>query len=195
MSILILGGHAKGHALFVPKGDVTKPTTVMLRRKFFDAHQDCTDMIFLDLCAGTGAMALEAASRGSREVICVEKNKSPAQMIKKNIKLITQKIPYARIDIHVSDAASYLAKYLNFISHWDEEKQEAVNIFFDPPYEDKKLYDATLEIYAKSKFKGTFWIESDRQKGILEDDVKKHGLHFSKVYKQGTSFIAKVEIS
>lgn len=83
MAINILGGHAKGHALFVPPTSITRATTVMLRRKFFDAHQDLTNCLFIDLFAGSGAMGLEACSRGAERVILVEDILRPSMLLRK----------------------------------------------------------------------------------------------------------------
>jgi 16S rRNA (guanine966-N2)-methyltransferase len=60
MALKILQGEAKGLSLVAPSSG-TRPTSVLLRRKVFDAHQDMSDSIFIDCCAGTGAMGLEAS--------------------------------------------------------------------------------------------------------------------------------------
>ena len=187
MSISILGGHAKGHALFVPKGDSTRPTTVMLRRKFFDAHQDCSDMFFVDLCAGTGAMGLEAASRGASKVILVEKNKFAFNTIKKNISSMKKKLAEnTHIESISSDSLKWIKGSVPVL-----ESQDIV-LFFDPPYEDKKLYLNVIKTLQEIQFSGDFWLESDRQKGFKLEELEKMGLSITKTYKQGTSYIAKI---
>jgi 16S rRNA (guanine966-N2)-methyltransferase len=193
MSISILGGHASGHALFVPKGDSTRPTTIMLRRRFFDAHQDCSGLTFVDICAGTGAMGLEALSRGASEVVCVEKNKQVTRVLKSNVDSILKKVPNGNVRVDMASADQWLERFLRIYKTWDEEKQNNTYIFIDPPYELKDLYKKCLALIRNSEFCGTLWIESDRQKGISEKDVKDVGYEFSKVYKQGTSFIARLE--
>lgn len=193
MSISILGGHASGHALFVPKGDSTRPTTIMLRRRFFDAHQDCSGLTFVDICAGTGAMGLEALSRGAEEVLCVEKSKQVTRILKSNVDAILKKVPNGRVRVDMASADQWLERFLRIYKTWDEEKQINTYIFIDPPYELKDLYKKSLALIKDSEFRGTLWIESDRQKGISEKDVNEVGYEFDKVYKQGTSFIARLE--
>ncbi|EQC50551.1 RsmD family RNA methyltransferase [Bacteriovorax sp. DB6_IX] len=192
MSISILGGHASGHALFVPKGDSTRPTTVMLRRRFFDAHQDCSGLIFVDICAGTGAMGLEALSRGASEVLCVEKNKHVIRVLKSNAEAISKKVPEAKVKIDMASADQWLERFLRVYKTWDEEKRQNTYLYIDPPYELKDLYKKCLTLIKESEFEGVLWIESDRQKGILEKDINSVGYQFAKVYKQGTSFIARL---
>ncbi|OIQ20876.1 MAG: hypothetical protein BM556_02735 [Bacteriovorax sp. MedPE-SWde] len=192
MSIQILGGRASGHALFVPKGDSTRPTTVMLRRRFFDAHQDCSGLTFVDICAGTGAMGLEAISRGASELVAVEKSKQVFKILKTNTDAITKKIPDANIRIDIGSADTWLERFLRIYKTWDEEKKSNTYIYIDPPYEMKDLYKKCLKQIEESDFIGTLWIESDRQKGITEKEVNAIGFTFEKVYKQGTSFIARV---
>ena len=88
MSIRILGGLGKGHVLEVPPENITRPTSVMLRRKLFDRYQDISDYTFIDICAGSGAMGLEAISRGAKKVIFIENSQKALSILKKNIKSI-----------------------------------------------------------------------------------------------------------
>ena len=69
MSVKILGGFARGLNLLVPKGDLIRPTSIMLKRRVFDFFQRMDDKIFIDLCAGSGAVGLEAWSRGAQKFI------------------------------------------------------------------------------------------------------------------------------
>ena len=70
MTIKIAGGFAKGLTLSYKKKitPVVRPTASMLKRKFFDSHQDFSDSIFVDCCAGTGQVGFEGLSRGARSV-------------------------------------------------------------------------------------------------------------------------------
>jgi 16S rRNA (guanine966-N2)-methyltransferase len=69
MSIKILGGIAKGTILFLPDEKLTRPTLVLLKRKIFDAIQNFDGKIFIDACAGSGAIGLEAWSRELKKCI------------------------------------------------------------------------------------------------------------------------------
>ncbi|EQC46524.1 RsmD family RNA methyltransferase [Bacteriovorax sp. Seq25_V] len=188
MSVNILGGHAKGHALFVPKGDATRPTTVMLRRKFFDSYQNCEDMTFIDVFAGTGAMAFEALSRGADRAVLCELNKSSYQVLIKNIQSIKKMMPDASIESQQIDAKKYLAYLAKTKQHYDED----THIFIDPPYELKANYLECLKTLFDSEFPGYVWVESDRQKGIKIEEIEEAGYTVKKTFKQGTTFICLV---
>lgn len=192
MSIYILGGHAKGHALLVPGGDQTKPTSVMLRRKFFDSKQDCSGLIFVDLFAGTGSVGLEALSRDAYEVNFCEKDRNAFRILTKNIESIRPKIPDARVEHYQSDSLKWLGNFLSRYKNFDDDKKANTIIYIDPPYELKNLYIKCLETLRESDFQGEVWIESDRQKGYELSEYDNLGFQTSKVFKQGTSYIVLV---
>lgn len=88
----IISGAARGRTLKVPaKG--TRPTSDRVRESLFSALQsrlladglDWDDVCVLDLYAGSGALGLEALSRGAREVWLVESNRAAAAVIASNI--------------------------------------------------------------------------------------------------------------
>ena len=184
MSILILGGHAKGHALLVPAGSLIRPTSVMLRRRFFDANQNMENMTFVDLCAGSGAMGLEALSRGASKVYLNEFHPKVYQVLKKNILSMKRDLKLMEDFINLTKGSC-----LQFIKTMKSEiDQEDTLIFFDPPYEDHKLYKDVLKELRNFE-RASIIIETDRQKGIKEADIKELGFEVTKSYKQGTSFI------
>jgi 16S rRNA (guanine966-N2)-methyltransferase len=66
MTLKILGGEFGGRLLKAPKGTQTRPTTSMVRKAVFDILQPIIqDAVFLDLFSGSGAMGIEALSRGA----------------------------------------------------------------------------------------------------------------------------------
>ena len=73
MSLKILGGKAKGFTISVPPADTIRPMQVMLKRRVFDSYQNLEGVTFVDLCAGSGAVGLEAWSRGADEIYYSEK--------------------------------------------------------------------------------------------------------------------------
>ena len=188
MSISILGGHAKGHALLVPKGTLIRPTSVMLRRRFFDAYQDMSGLTFVDLCAGTGAMGLEALSRGANKVYLNEFHPKVYQLLKKNVSSMTSDLGHSLGSVESSKGSS-----LDFIKGHKEQLDKADTfIFFDPPYEDHKLYkDVLKELHDFEQAK--IIIETDKQKGIKEEEITELNYKIKKSYRQGTSYIYIVE--
>jgi 16S rRNA (guanine966-N2)-methyltransferase len=82
----IIGGKFKKRALVAPKTEKVRPTTSQLREAFFNICQLTIDGArFCDLFAGSGAMGLEALSRGAAHATFVENNRLALAAIKKNI--------------------------------------------------------------------------------------------------------------
>ncbi|MDO5498541.1 MAG: 16S rRNA (guanine(966)-N(2))-methyltransferase RsmD [Propionibacteriaceae bacterium] len=90
----IIAGIAKGHRLATPSGSATRPTADRVREALFSAlgswfTADGADRAlagcsFLDLYAGSGAVGLEAASRGAEPVLAVEADRRTAELIRTN---------------------------------------------------------------------------------------------------------------
>lgn len=185
MTIKILGGLAAGRSLFVPKGNQTRPTSVMLRRRIFDSHQDLSGFHFVDLCAGTGAMGLEAWSRGAQGVSFRESHAVSRRNLERNITEFKKNYP-------VEEQARKLILERGSAASW-EPATDAIGdtiVFFDPPYEDHKLYKDVLKNLFSYSSLHSFWVESDRQKGLKLEQLEEFGFKARKVYEQGTSFIA-----
>lgn len=81
----IIGGKARGRRLNLPRGYRLRPTSCRIREALFDILPPMAGMSFLDLYAGSGAIGLEALSRGAVKVVFVEKNKALADVIKRNL--------------------------------------------------------------------------------------------------------------
>ena len=154
-----MGGIAKGFPLYAPKGRLTRPTPVLLRRKLFDFRQDWREWCFVDLCSGVGTVGLEAWSRGAPLVKLVESSLKVYQYLKKNVEKIS--ISYGE---EVADRPLYplegtIQRYL------DEEKESSgwskTCWFFDPPYRHKKLYGSVfIEIMDRMGKSDELWIQT-----------------------------------
>lgn len=87
----IVGGRLRGRALAAPKGDATRPTSDRVRESVFNvlAHSpDCPELDgarVIDLFAGTGALGIEALSRGADYALFVENDASARAVIQENI--------------------------------------------------------------------------------------------------------------
>jgi 16S rRNA (guanine966-N2)-methyltransferase len=198
MSIKILGGLLRGLSFYVPKSK-TRPTSVMLRRRFFDANQDWSEYNFIDLCAGTGAMGLEAWSRGASKVLLVERARSVVTTTGKNLDLVRERYPQELeerpVYLQNLDAAKFTGAFKSEYASWSEEQQIKTWIFLDPPYDAHPLYKWFLRTYLKEEnwFKGKILVESDTQKGIGLEWWESRGVKITKVYTQGSSYIAHIE--
>lgn len=123
MSLRIIAGKFKGFPLKTPKSPTTRPTQGMLREAVFNICQNTIEgASFLDIYAGSGAMALEALSRGAAYAALIEKNKGAIACIKENIK-----------NLHVEDQTKIIAT--DVFSALKRIEQQFDIIYIDPPYE------------------------------------------------------------
>ncbi|MEJ1229659.1 MAG: RsmD family RNA methyltransferase [Galbitalea sp.] len=126
----IIGGFAGSLTLEVPRSG-TRPTSDMVREAIFSALQSrdvLVDARVLDLYAGSGALGLEAASRGASAVTLVDSASAAVASCRKNAAHILRAAPKGRtvaIEISSSPAQAYLAGARQF---WDI-------VLLDPPYE------------------------------------------------------------
>jgi len=123
----ILGGTLKGRNFYMPAA--IRPTQDSLRAAIFDIlGHDFSDLKFLDLFAGSGAVGLEAISRGAREAVLVEKEETNVKIIQENFELLKIGYPHP---FHRVINADVFASIKNFA-----RKNERFDVvFFDPPFE------------------------------------------------------------
>ena len=81
----IVAGTRRGHRIVAPKGLATRPTGDRVREAAFNLIGPVDDAVVLDLFAGSGAMGLEALSRGARRCVFVENAAAAARAIQANI--------------------------------------------------------------------------------------------------------------
>ena len=125
----IIAGEAKGRRLTVPKRG-TRPTADRVRESLFSAVSahllkagiNWTDLSALDLYAGTGALGLEALSRGAHRVVLIEKARAAGEVIEANINAVG--LPGAQLLI--GDVSAVLERL---------GAPPFGLVFADPPYE------------------------------------------------------------
>lgn len=123
MSLRIIGGELKGRKLKAPPGRSTRPTTGRVREAIFAILQhDIAEADILELFAGSGALSIEALSRGAKSAVIVEKSTTAVQIIKENLLA-------CNLDERVL-ACGY-KKGLEILS---EEGEKFDLAFADPPY-------------------------------------------------------------
>jgi len=83
--VRIIAGSRKGHTLFAPRGQETRPTSDRVRENVFNILGPVDGAIVLDLYAGSGAMSLEAMSRGAARVVFVESDADAVHAIERNL--------------------------------------------------------------------------------------------------------------
>ncbi len=182
MTIKILGGFARGFSLISPKGFSTRPTSVMLKRRLFDSIQDFSGYIFIDICAGSGSIGLEALSRGAESVTFIENNGRSFQNLKNNCHEFRQRYNLGeKIDLVKKDFASWLKSY-------EFNPDRNYFLFFDPPYEKLELYQQFIHLISEKVVKGQLVIEACSQKTMPIEDFQVKFREPQKVFKQGTNY-------
>ncbi len=136
-AVRIIGGRWKRTPLEVPPIPGLRPTPGRVRATVFDwlAHlygNAFGDLAVLDLFAGTGALGLEAASRGAPDVVLVESHTRVAEGLAR----VIERLDAVGVEVRREDAASACASLLRAGRRFDI-------VFLDPPF-DTDLLDATL---------------------------------------------------
>jgi 16S rRNA (guanine966-N2)-methyltransferase len=83
--VRIIAGSRKGARIFAPKGKETRPTSDRVREAAFNLIGPVDGAAVLDLFAGSGAMGLEALSRGAASVVFVESDREACRTIERNV--------------------------------------------------------------------------------------------------------------
>jgi 16S rRNA (guanine966-N2)-methyltransferase len=125
----IIGGYAGSRRLSVPRAG-TRPTSDRVREAIFSALESrdaLSGSNVLDLYAGSGALGLEAVSRGAAGVVLVEKNAAAAKIARDNVSVITAGAPrpLPRVDVQAQAVAAYLGVAVGAFDI----------VFIDPPYD------------------------------------------------------------
>jgi 16S rRNA (guanine966-N2)-methyltransferase len=83
----VIGGHARGRRLKVPKGRNLRPTSARVKEALFDIlPHDLSGAKVLDLFAGTGNVSIEALSRGANEAILIDSSHESGKAIRENLR-------------------------------------------------------------------------------------------------------------
>lgn len=122
----VIAGLYRGRVLKSPADNKTRPTSDRLRETLFSvlAPRIDEDTRFLDLCAGTGAVGIEALSRGAAFVTFVDKSKKACALIEENLDKLG--VPETHTDILGLPAENFTGR--EHETGWDIA-------YFDPPYE------------------------------------------------------------
>lgn len=187
MSVKILGGVARGFPLATPKSDTTRPTSILVKRKLFDWRQRLDDHIFVDLCAGSGAMGLEALSRGSQKVFLNDSMRGAFLTLKDNKEKIEKAFKFdpSMIKVTSLDLKNWILKELPY----EIPDTENVILFLDPPYKEHALYFDALKLLKEQNFQGEIWVESDHREGPKPELLTGVFHSIIKTVEQGDRFV------
>ena len=131
----VIAGQYRSRVLSAPKGRDTRPTSDRLRETLFNVLAPHIDgAVFVDLYAGSGAVGIEALSRGAREAIFVEQAEPALKAIRANLAALGIRGGYTLEPRSVNAALKRLAS----------TGRMADIVFLDPPYESFDEYEVAL---------------------------------------------------
>ena len=163
--IRIISGKYRGRRLSVPQEIDIRPSSDKLREGLFNMISSLVDfesMIFLDLYAGSGALGLEALSRGAKKVIFIEASKKNMKVLKQNIDSISP----GKNCFELTQASSK-----QWLSRFADPGQPIV-IFLDPPFSgnDYEVILNKLTILPSIRTRSLIVVESAQARKILFPD-------------------------
>lgn len=180
----IIAGEYRGRILKSPSGIKTRPTSDRLRETLFNilAPRINEQTRFLDLCAGTGAIGIEAVSRGANFVAFVDKSRRACALIEENLDLL--KIPENQTEVFCNTAENFVQR---------EQKETWDIVFFDPPYQSDYLI--FLREFAENdenllSDEGVLIVEH-HSKNVLPDAI--FNLRRWRILKQGETHVSFYE--
>ncbi len=132
----VIAGEFRSRRLKSLPGLNTRPTPDRLRETLFNVLAPRLEgCIFLDVYAGTGAVGIEALSRGARRAIFIEKNRAAVEVIRENLASLGLE---SRAEVFTGKVATVL------------ERLRADMAFLDPPYDLPKEYEISLAALGQS---------------------------------------------
>ena len=137
----IISGTYRGLHIGSLKGSHLRPTSDQMRETLFDVLGPGVDgATFLDAYAGSGAVGLEALSRGAREVVFIEHHRPAQQLIRNNLDALGIKAGYYLIRSTVATG----------IERLEQEGSQFNYLFLDPPYKEIGEYHHVLRLLGRS---------------------------------------------
>ena len=173
----IISGKARGTKLYTLEGENTRPTLDRVKESLFNIIQNkIEDANFLDLFSGSGAIGLEALSRGAKKAIFCDSSKSAMEIINKNIK-----------KTHMEENSKVYN--LDYKKALREIKEKQDIIYIDPPYKTDFAMQAINEIIKLNIIdeKSIIIVETDDEKII--ENIERLEIEIQDKRKYGRAYL------
>ena len=168
----IIAGSLRSRTLDAPPGLATRPTSDRLRETLFNVLAPrVVGAAFLDLYAGSGAVGIEALSRGVASVVFVERAPAALRILRANLAKLGLATGFR---IHPGSVGAFLRRAAAGLKREPHETLERYEVvFLDPPYDDAPEYAATLGLLGGASAgllaPGALVIAEHRRKELLAD--------------------------
>lgn len=167
----INAGRYKHHNIYMANLETTRETSDKVRQAIFNLiGQYFEDITVCDLFAGSGAMGLEAISRGATKCYFNDLNKKACEVVNKNIKLLKIEVPYV----------VYNLDYLEAIKRIPNNELDI--IFLDPPYKMNNTKEIIESIDESGIMKNNSLISFEMAKETLTCEVEGYTILKEKIY-------------
>lgn len=171
----VIAGRYGGRRLKAPRGRNTRPTSDRVREALFSMLGAIDEARVLDLFAGTGALGIEALSRGAASAVFVERDAAALDALRANLETLDLHEP--RAEVRRADALAALRTA--------RERHETYDlVFVDPPYGDAQAWESRLPVALAPLVApaGRVVVESDRrmplelegEDGFLGVELERH---------------------
>lgn len=166
----VIAGKYRRRPLVAPPGEETRPTTDRVRESLFNLlynYMEWEEEVVLDLFAGTGALAIEALSRGAKQAVLVEINPKAMQFAKQNLK-----------NLGLTDHSLCIVG--NALKYIERAQPESFDLILaDPPYELPELPELPERLLPLLTTVGILALEHDERHDFSEHlnclDSRKYG--------------------
>jgi len=138
----VISGTYRGLHLGTLKGGNLRPTSDQMRETLFDVlGPGVKGSAFLDAYAGSGAVGIEALSRGASDVVFIEHHRPAQQLIRKNLETLGIKAGFYLVRTTVTTGLERL----------EQEGSKFDYLFLDPPYNEVGEYHHVLRLLGRSR--------------------------------------------
>ncbi len=166
----VIAGTYRSRKLRTLRGMLMRPTSDRLRETLFNVlGDDVRDSVFVDLFAGSGAVGIEALSRGAKRCIFIERHPDAVRLLRQNLDALGISPAGSKV-VALAGSAEILAT--DAVAGLDQLAERGVRadlVFADPPYADAGAYTHLLEWLGNSEFiapGGRLIVEHSRRKAL-----------------------------
>ena len=172
--VRIIGGQWRRTKLSVAQQPGLRPTPDRVRETLFNwLGQDLQGWRCIDAFAGTGALGLEAASRGAAEVVLCELEQALVLQLKQHV----QRLNATSVQVSRGDGVALLQQH--GVARWDL-------VFLDPPFQ-ANLFDKALQAAAKA-VKADGWVYLEAPQSWTDADLTPLGFRVYREMKAGSVY-------